>query len=93
MTSLALKKEIVPADVREVRQENDLTLPLAGTAGHASPVHQLQARLENAVFASFSAKEQVETTARHRLRSAGVIVAAALGAWGLLLAGAALSFH
>lgn len=59
-------------------------------SGSASPVHMMQARLEEAVFASFSAKEAAPARRGYRGRAMVITLAAALGGWALLMGGVAL---
>lgn len=60
--------------------------------GSDSPVHVLQARLEHAVLASFSVKEQVKPTARYPARAL-IIVGASLAGWALLMANVVLKVY
>lgn len=63
---------------------------LVTQSGSASPVHMMQARLEEAVFASFSAKEAAPARRGYRGRAMVITLAAALGGWALLMGGVAL---
>lgn len=93
MSSATLKKQTDEyfLQVDTSADDRELALPTIGTEGHASPVHALQARLEGAVLASFSAKEAIKAPSFSRLRAVAIIVGASFGGWGLLMAGAALS--
>jgi hypothetical protein len=91
------------------RSVEDLSLPLAQPVDaidasaplnrsgqlHGSPVHAMQAQLEEAVFASFSAKEDVPVNKGKggELRAAGLILAASLAGWGIFMAGASLKVY
>lgn len=58
--------------------------------GDGSPVHGIHARLEEAVFASFSAKEAAAPPRATRNRAVALVVGAAVGGWALLMGGVAL---
>ena len=90
MTMTALKtslEEPFGSDTHDSIGGGELTVP----AGHGSPVHALQARLEESVFASFSAKEGAKKGNASGIRAMMIIVGAALGGWGLLVGALTLS--
>lgn len=55
-----------------------------------SPVHDMHARLEQAVFASFSAKQEPLLRPAGRLRTAALILGGGIGGWAMVLAAALL---
>jgi len=86
-------RETLPA--RPARAEQPVATP------YASPVHEMQDRLQREVSArasqtvlnSFSAKQAVAVPQLHRFRTRGVVLAAGVGAWGLFFTGALLGLY
>ncbi len=91
MRSPATRKVTYPMTEGSARQQaatrlaDDFTFARRDISG--SPVHEMQMRLEEAVFASFVAKEQ-SGRAPKRFVGAGLsILAASAGGYGLFVAG------
>lgn len=77
----------VPGAGSAVRHDADHS---ASRGDNGSPVHHMQTRLEEAVFASFSAKEVASAPRTYRGRAMILIGGAVLGGWALLMGGVAL---
>lgn len=89
----ALDAQIEKSGPSPASPSGTLSIPPSHADGAASPVHAMQARLEEAVFASFSAKEQAPAPRLGQLRTVAIVIGASLGGWGLFMAGAALNLY